>query len=44
MCLNIITLVIISIGGLSKLFGGTNNKGGLNNIEKYKTFESFKKK
>lgn len=39
-----IGLVFISIWGLSKLFGGSGNKGGLNNIEKYKTFESFRKK
>lgn len=39
-----IGLIIISIWGVSKLFGGTNSKGGLNGIEKYKTFESFRKK
>ncbi len=44
MCLEFIGLVIISIWVISKLFGGTNNKGGLNEIEKYKTFESLRKK
>jgi len=44
MSLEFICLVIISIWVISKLFGGTNNKGGLNEIEKYKTFESLRKK
>lgn len=44
MCLEFIGLVIISIWGVSKLLGGTSNKGGLNGIEKYKTFESFRNK
>lgn len=39
-----IGLIIIFIWGVSKLFGGTSNKVGFNNIEKYKTFESFTKK
>lgn len=39
-----IGLIIIIIWGISKLFGGNSNKGVLNNIEKYKTFESFRKK
>lgn len=39
-----IVLVIIFIWGISKLFGITSNKGGLNEIEKYKTFESFRNK
>lgn len=41
-----IGLIVISICGISKLFGAStsNNKGGLNEIEKYKTFESFRKK
>lgn len=39
-----IGLIFISIWGLSKLFSNTTNKGGLNGIEKYKTFESFRKK
>ena len=44
MCLEFIGLIIISIWSVSKLLDGTNNKGGLNEIEKYKTFESLRKK
>ncbi len=36
--------LIIIIWGVFKLLGSTSNKGGLNDIEKYKTFESFRKK
>lgn len=39
-----ICLVIVSIWGISKLLGGTSNKGGFNEIEKYKTFNSFRNK
>lgn len=39
-----IGLIIIIIWGLSKLSSGTNNKGRLNNIEKYKMFDSFRRK
>lgn len=38
-----ICLVIISIWGISKLFGGTNNKGGLNTYQKYEIFEKIRK-
>lgn len=41
-----IGLIVIVIWGISKLFGvsPTSNKGGLNEIEKYKTYENLKKK
>lgn len=39
-----IGLIIISIWGLYKLLGGSSNKDSFTSIEKYKTFESFRKK
>lgn len=43
--MEILGLIIVSIWIITKfLGGGSNNKGGLNNIEKYKTFDNFKKK
>ncbi len=40
-----ICLIIIIIWIIQKLFGvSPSSKGGLNEIEKYKTFESFRKK
>lgn len=41
-----IGLIVIIVWVVSKLLGGSSssNKGGLNEIEKCKTFDSFRKK
>lgn len=37
-------LVLIALIVIKCLLSPSNSKGGFNNIEKYKTFESFRKK